>query len=151
MVRFRRRELEGSESDSGAESGREGREKKDRSRERSIGEAIELVKRWRMVHLDSSKSGLRKMSLAEAARAIGISKKTLDDYYYQLRLGEFYCFDFSNNLGELVGVLRAYVKAFRPGREDKGKNLRHPKNLKIIESFELDLPAVLVPSSPMLE
>lgn len=40
-----------------------------------------------MVHLDSIKSGLRKLSLADAAKSIGVSKKTLDDYYYQLRLG----------------------------------------------------------------
>ena len=38
------------------------------------------------------------MSLADAAKSIGISKKTLDDYYYQLRLGEFYCFDFASSL-----------------------------------------------------
>lgn len=49
--------------------------------------------------MDSIKSGLKKMSLADAAKSIGVSKKSLDDYYYQLRLGEFYCFDFANNLG----------------------------------------------------
>jgi hypothetical protein len=53
---------------------------------------------------------MKKMSLLEAARIIGVSKKTLDDYYYQLRLGEFYNFDFPNNLNEKVGILRAYVK-----------------------------------------
>ncbi len=57
---------------------------------------------------------MKKMSLAEAARAIGVSKKSLDDYYYQLRLGEFYNFDFANNLQEKVGILRAYVRAFKP-------------------------------------
>ena len=57
---------------------------------------------------------MKKMRLAEAARAIGVSKKSLDDYYYQLRLGEFYNFDFANNLHEKVGILRAYVRAFKP-------------------------------------
>ena len=57
---------------------------------------------------------MKKMSLAEAARAIVVSKKSLDDYYYQLRLGEFYNFDFANNLHEKVGILRAYVRAFKP-------------------------------------
>lgn len=57
---------------------------------------------------------MKKMSLSEAARAVGVSKKSLDDYYYQLRLGEFYNFDFTNNLHEKVGILRGYVKAFRP-------------------------------------
>jgi len=27
------------------------------------------------------------MNLVEAAKAVGISKKSLDDYYYQLRIG----------------------------------------------------------------
>ena len=85
------------------------------------------------MHLESCKSGLKKMSLADAARTIGISKKSLDDYYYQLRLGEFYNFDFAGHLNEKIGVLRAYVKTFKPEREEKNKNLRHPKNLKIIE------------------
>lgn len=57
-----------------------------------------MVKRWRLIHLDGNKLGLKKQSLGDAARAIGVSKKTLDDYYYQLRLGEFYNFDFKNNL-----------------------------------------------------
>ncbi len=83
------------------------------------------------------------MSLAEAARAIGVSKKSLDDYYYQLRLGEFYNFDFANNLHEKVGILRAYVRAFKPQRDQNNKNMRHPKNLKIIESFDFDVPNIL--------
>ncbi len=29
----------------------------------------------------------KKINLQEAAEMIGISKKSLDDYYYQLRLG----------------------------------------------------------------
>lgn len=57
-----------------------------------------MVKKWRLIHLDSIKSGLKKMSLSDAAKSIGVSKKTLDDYYYQLRLGEFYCFDFASSL-----------------------------------------------------
>lgn len=86
---------------------------------------------------------MKKMSLAEAARAIGVSKKSLDDYYYQLRLGEFYNFDFANNLQEKVGILRAFVRLFKPERDQNNKNMRHPKNLKIIESFDLDVPNIL--------
>jgi len=40
----------------------------------------------------------RRLSLQEAAKMVGISKKSLDDYYCQLRLGEFYDFDFANRL-----------------------------------------------------
>jgi hypothetical protein len=53
------------------------------------------------------------MNLQEAAKIVGVSKKSLDDYYCQLRLGEFYGFDFAANLYEGIGVLRAYVKENR--------------------------------------
>jgi len=88
--------------------------------------------------LNSLKSGLKKMSLLEVAKIVGVSKKSLDDYYYQLRLGEFYRFDFSSNLDEKVGILRAFVKEFKPERDQKNKNTRHPKNLKIIEEFDIN-------------
>ena len=45
---------------------------------------------------------------------MGLSKKSLDDYYCQLRLGESYSFDFINNLDEKIGVLRNFVKDHRP-------------------------------------
>lgn len=72
------------------------------------------------------------MNLQDAAKAVGISKKSLDDYYYQLRLGEFYKFDFGAHLQEKVGVLRTFVKEFKPEKESKNKNNKHPKNLRII-------------------
>lgn len=30
----------------------------------------------------------KKLNLQEAAKVVGVSKKSLDDYYYQLRIGE---------------------------------------------------------------
>lgn len=41
-----------------------------------------------------SKNNLKKISLQEAAKIVGLPKKSLDDYYYQLRLGEKYDFNF---------------------------------------------------------
>jgi hypothetical protein len=46
-----------------------------------------LVKQWRNIHINSGGNGMKKINLQEAAKAIGVSKKSLDDYYYQLRLG----------------------------------------------------------------
>jgi len=83
---------------------------KERSKERTIGECIDLVRKWRMLHLRGVNCDKPKFSLAEAARRVGVSKKSLDDYYYQLRLGEFYNFNFTANLLEKIGVLRAYVR-----------------------------------------
>lgn len=50
------------------------------------------------------------MSLQDAAKMVGLPKKSLDDYYYQLRLGEKYDFDFRAHLFERIGVLRTYLK-----------------------------------------
>lgn len=75
----------------------------------------------------------RKVNLQEAAEMIGISKKSLDDYYYQLRLGEKYDFDFKMYLNEKVGVLRTFIKEVKTRKKDsKNKIEKHPKKLKII-------------------
>jgi len=52
----------------------------------------------------------KKMNLQEAAKIIGVSKKSLDDYYFQMRMGEKYGFDFSGNMQNKVGALRSFVK-----------------------------------------
>jgi hypothetical protein len=114
-------------------------EKKDsRNKERSIKQAIELVKKWRELHLHGYNYIKRRLNLQEAAKLVGISKKSLDDYYCQLRLAEFYNFDFYENLDQKMGVLRSYIKNYRPERENKRRqNDKHPKNLRIIEQFDL--------------
>ncbi len=48
---------------------------------------------------------------------LGISKKSLDDYYYQLRLGEKYDFDFTSHLNEKVGVLRTFIKEIKSSKK----------------------------------
>lgn len=50
------------------------------------------------------------MNLQQAAREVGISKKSLDDYYCQLRLAELHNFNFIDNMNEKMGKLRAFVK-----------------------------------------
>jgi hypothetical protein len=49
-------------------------------------------------------------ALQQAAKIVGISKKSLDDYYCQLKLAEEYGFDFERNIDEKVGLLRTFVK-----------------------------------------
>lgn len=86
------------------------------------------------MHVSSSNG--RKLNLQESAEIIGISKKSLDDYYYQLRLGEKYEFDFKSNLNEKVGLLRSFIKNVKSKRKDnKTKMDKHPKKLKIIEEL----------------
>ncbi len=96
-------------------------------------EVIEIVKRWREIH--QSKNNLKKVSLQEAARIVGLPKKSLDDYYYQLRLGEKYDFDFRAHLFDRIGVLRNYLKNLKEHFK-LDKNEKHPKKLKVIDEFE---------------
>ncbi len=104
-----------------------------RSKERSIAEVIALVKHWRTLHQSESKNGKgKKMNLQEAAREVGISKKSLDDYYCQLRLAELHNFNFLDNMNEKMGKLRAYVKEHRVDEAARIRHHKHPKNLKII-------------------
>ena len=97
------------------------------------------MKKWRDLHLYGHKTIRRRLNLQDAARIVGISKKSLDDYYCQLRLGELYNFDFVGNLNEKMGVLRTYVKNYRPEKESKKRqNEKHPKNLRIINQFDVE-------------
>jgi hypothetical protein len=51
------------------------------------------------------------MSLLQAAKSIGMSKKSLDDYLRYLRMGERLNFDFEAFEGEKMGFLRAFVRS----------------------------------------
>lgn len=77
----------------------------------------------------------KKVSLMEAANEVGVSKKSLDDYYYQLRTGEKLNFDFMSHLDDKIGVLRNFIKRKFPKRKVGEKNGKHGKKLNIIENF----------------
>ena len=47
-----------------------------------------------------------------AAKVVGISKKSLDDYYLVLRTGEVWHFDYANNLNKMMGDLRNFIRGF---------------------------------------
>lgn len=47
----------------------------------------------------------------------GVPKKSLDDYYYQLRMAEKFEFDFEGSLDKNISVLRKYVKGKVPNRK----------------------------------
>ena len=68
-----------------------------------------------------------------------VSKKSLDDYYYQLRLGELYNFNFICNLDEKIGHLRSYIQRERKVvKKRRGRNEKHPTKLKILSHYDLE-------------
>lgn len=55
-------------------------------------------------------NGNKIRTLSEAAELIGLSKKTLEDYAYQIQFGYEFNFDFEKNKHLSIGVLRTFVK-----------------------------------------
>lgn len=65
-----------------------------KSRERTIREVKAEIERWRQVAQENYACGAKGTTLSKAARSIGLSKKSLDDYLRYLRIGERLNFDF---------------------------------------------------------
>ena len=110
----------------------ENKENKDkigrRTKERKIGQIIELVAKWRKLYngITDPNGELKRMSLDDAAIRVGISKKSLDDYFLQLRFGRKYGFNFNAHKHDKVGILRGYIKNCR-NIEDKIKEFEDLK------------------------
>lgn len=93
-------------------------QKNTRTKERTITDIIEKVSTWRKLYngvmvpnpQNQEQLQLQRWSLEDAAKKVGVSKKSLDDYLLQLRFGKKYGFDFESNRNEKVGVLRSFVK-----------------------------------------
>lgn len=78
---------------------------KKRIKERYIREVIEKVNLWRLYHkegfYDRTQNRLISLSLDAAAQKVGISKKTLDDYLFQLRFNFYFLSYYYNMLLKL--------------------------------------------------
>jgi len=83
-----------------------------RRRERRIGYVVEKVLAWRRLYngFYNENGEHTKYDLEKAAKILGISKKSLDDYLLQIRLGRKYGFDFNKNRNSRVGLLRIFVR-----------------------------------------
>ena len=69
-----------------------------------------------------------KYNLEQAAAKAGISKKSLDDYLIQLRIGKFFNFNFTEHKNDKVGILRSFVKKHKQQYEKEKKNLKNDNN-----------------------
>lgn len=61
------------------------------------------------------------MKLIDSAKVLGISKKSLDDYFLVLRVGEILGFNYAENLDNGMGELRAFIKGRGESALVKGK------------------------------
>lgn len=78
----------------------------------TIKEMQQSVNKWRLL-----KS--RDLTFGKAAEIVGIPKKTLDDYYTQLKTGDTYRFPFANHLNDRIGVLRKFIKEHKHSKNAK--------------------------------
>jgi len=95
--------------------------KSKRMKERKISDIVELVTLWRRLYhgIPDNNGNLLRYSLADAAKKVKVSKKSLDDYLLQLRFGKKYGFDFEAFKNEKVGVLRKFVKKNKTSVKDE--------------------------------
>ena len=89
-------------------------------KERLIKEVIRKVSLWRVLYngFKDENGKFVQMSLEEAARHVGLPKKSLDDYLLQIRLGKKYGFDFNIHSNSRVGELRRFVREKRKSSTD---------------------------------
>ncbi|KAL4453177.1 hypothetical protein ABPG74_015408 [Tetrahymena malaccensis] len=84
-----------------------------RVKERKIGYVYDRVMEWRKYYetgFQNEQGRLIKVNLDVAASMVGLSRKTLDDYYKYIRKAETYNFDFKGRSEEKIGVLRNFVR-----------------------------------------
>ena len=117
------------EIDDGAEENKNSEEnnyKKEskRAKEKRIGFIIKKVFTWKSLRKHTG----NKMSLVQAAEAVGLSKKTLYEYFNQIKEGKKYNFDFNKHKKDKVNVLRGYVKKMNNSMGIKTKGGNKNKN-----------------------
>ena len=98
--------------------------KSKRAKEKRIGFIIKKVFFWKGFRKYTD----NKMSLVEAAENVGLSKKTLDEYFNQIKEGKRHNFDFNKYKKDKVNVLRGYVKKMNDSNGIKNKKKKKKKN-----------------------
>ena len=97
---------------------------KKRPKERNILDVINRVKEWRKLYQGYYREDgiFVQYSLEIAAQLVGISKKTLDDYLYQLKSAKKYGFNFNFHINDKIGVLRSFVRREKEKKKFSGNN-----------------------------
>lgn len=81
------------------------------------------MSQWRELYNGQEVDGeLVKKSLEDAAKEVGISKKSLDDYLLQLRNGRKYGFNFNEHKDDKIGILRAFNRKHKNIDKDPKKS-----------------------------
>ena len=112
--------------------------KSKRAKERKIGYIIKKVFMWKTLYngiysVDEKGNKIKiKYTLEQAANKAGISKKSLDDYLIQLRIGKCFNFNFTEHKNDKVGILRAFVKKHKHQYEKEKNNYKNDSSTSFI-------------------
>ncbi|EGR32723.1 hypothetical protein IMG5_072670, partial [Ichthyophthirius multifiliis] len=101
------------------------RPREKRVKERQIQYVKEKVDEWRKLYQNgytNQKGENLKLNLDLAASMVGLSRKTLDDYFSQIKKAEKLGFDFQLHKEEKMGMLRKYVKQFNYNIKSSSNN-----------------------------
>ena len=110
-----------------------------RVKERCIGEVFEKVTKWRKLFDDgitTDRGVSKKINLEVAASMIGISRKTLDDYYLQIKRATQMGFDFKAHSDKKMGFLRNYVKRGNTNANEEAGSCGETKLIRDIKIEE---------------
>lgn len=89
-----------------------------RAKELTIREVIRKVCIWRKLWVGVLENGeLQRYSLDDAAKKVKMSRKTMDDYLLQLRLGKKFGFDFKSHQNSQIGSLRRHVRKIKNAKK----------------------------------
>lgn len=105
-----------------------------KTNERTIGEVLASVRKWKELNNMTDQYGKKVHTLESAARIVGIQKKTLDDYNYQIQLGQSFCFDFEKHKNDKIGVLRKFIKQ----KKEELKRLHNTDNYWALSDSDND-------------
>ena len=76
-----------------------------REKERVIGAVILKVMEWHRLYIQEG------ITLEKGATMVGISKKSLDDYFLQLRIAQANGFNFNEHKDDKIGIMRLFNKS----------------------------------------
>ena len=76
------------------------------------------------------------MKLVQSAKYLGISKKSLDDYFLVLRVGEILGFNFADNMQNKMGDLRNFIR--EKGQKVTGKLPKQLKSFDLLPDIDLN-------------
>ncbi|KRX08872.1 hypothetical protein PPERSA_08976 [Pseudocohnilembus persalinus] len=106
-----------------------------RDKERSIQFALEKVQQWKNIkefgYTNDNGELITGLTQEQAAKVIGMSKKTLEDYSLQIRKAQQRGFSIESHLDEKMGILRRFNRDFE-------------KLQKLSNTQQLDLDTILL-------